>query len=314
MRRAEIGVRGHLTRALGVLIVAAIAVVEAQQPAPRDPLVREGATQKVSDHVYVIPDDNVGLVPNVGIVAGSSGVFVIDTGMGARNGRTVLNEARKIKDSGTLYLATTHVHPEHDLGAAAFPKETVFIRSEDQEKEIADTGMTTADLFASRSPIAADLLKDAKFRQANITFTDMHLVDLGGVRVRLVAMGANHTRGDTAFLVEPDGVLFAGDIVMAGQPAFASPQSSLRHWLQSLDQLDALHPTRIVPSHGRMGDASMIASYRTYLQTIQARTAALKKEGKNIEEAAQAIATELQPQYPDRNRTIGAARVAYNEQ
>jgi glyoxylase-like metal-dependent hydrolase (beta-lactamase superfamily II) len=294
--------------------VIAAAALHAQQPAPRDPLVREGVTQKISDHVFVIPDDNVGLVPNVGFVNGSSGLLVIDTGLGNRNGRTVLTEARRIKDGGTLYLATTHVHPEHDLGAGAFPRETVFIRSEDQEKEIAETGLTTANLFASRSAIAADLLKDAKFRQANITFTDVHIVDLGGARVRMIAMGPNHTAGDTAFFVEPDGVLFAGGIVMSGQPAFASPQSSLRHWLESLDTLDALHPTRIVPSHGRMGNASMIASYRTYLKTIQSRTAELKKAGKNIEETAQAIATELQPQYPDRNRTIGAVRVAYNEQ
>jgi hypothetical protein len=35
-------------------------------PAP-DPLVRENATVKLAAHTYVIPDANVGLVPNVGI-------------------------------------------------------------------------------------------------------------------------------------------------------------------------------------------------------------------------------------------------------
>jgi len=298
-----------------VVLATAVIALHAQQSAPpRDPLVREGVTEKISDHVHVIPDDNVVLVPNVGIVVGSSGMLVIDTGMGERNGATVLREARKLKDGGTLYLATTHIHPEHDLGAGAFPRETIVIRSEDQEKEIASTGLATAKLFSDRSPGWAELLKGATFRTANVTFSSEHVVDLGGVRVRMLAMGPNHTVGDTAFFVEPDAVLFAGDIVMPGPPALSTPQSNIHHWLESLDRLEALHPRRIVPSHGAMGDVAMISNYRTYFETIQSRVAALKKEGKNIEETAQTIATELQPRFPDRNRTMAAVRVAYNEQ
>ncbi len=296
------------------LLIPAAAMLSAQGPAPRDPIVREGVAQKISEHVWVIPDDSVGLVPNVGIIAGDRGVLVVDTGLGGRNGATVVKEARKVKADGPLYLVTTHVHPEHDLGAGAFPADTILIRSNDQVQEIADTGLATATAFANRSPLVADLLKDARFREANVTFSAEHLVDLGGVRVRLIAMGPNHTRGDTAMFVEPDGVLFSGDVVMAGQPGFGSPQSSVRHWLQSLDRFDALRPTRIVPSHGRMGDASMIANYRSYLRAIQTRVAALKRDGRNVEDAAQTVASELQPQYPDRNRTMGAARAAYTEQ
>ena len=296
------------------VLAAAVVSLRAQQPpTPPDPLIREGVTRKISDHVHVIPDDNVVLVPNVGIVIGTTGMLVIDTGLGERNGAAVLREARKLKDSGTLYLATTHIHPEHDLGAGAFPKSTVMIRSEDQEKEIAETGLATAKLFADRSPAWADLLEGATFRSATVTFSNEHVVDLGGARVRIMAMGPNHTAGDTAFLVEPDGVLFAGDIVMPAQPVFTSPRASVRHWLDSLKKLDALQPARVVPSHGALGDAGMIANYRTYFETIQSRVAALKKDGRNIEDTAQSVATELQGRFPDRNRTAAAARAAYNE-
>jgi hypothetical protein len=106
-----------------VLALAAGAVgLRAQTPnalTPVPPLVREGDTQKISDHVYVIPDHSVPLVPNVGIIVGQRGKLVIDTGLGPRNGKTVYNEAQKINDSGRLWLATTHTHPEHDLGASA---------------------------------------------------------------------------------------------------------------------------------------------------------------------------------------------------
>ncbi len=80
---------------IGLAASIPLLAASAQQPpaaAPVPPLVREGVTVKVSDHVYVIPDDNVPLVPNVGIVVGSRSTAIVDTGLGARNGATVMRE------------------------------------------------------------------------------------------------------------------------------------------------------------------------------------------------------------------------------
>jgi len=137
--------------------IAAVAPVHAQQPAagaaPAGPFVREGVTEKVSEHVYVIPDGSVGGVPNVGIIVGNKATLVVDTGMGKRNGEAVLREVKKVSKNETLYLVTTHVHPEHDLGANAFPASTKMIRSQAQVDEIASQGMGTADAFRSRSAV-----------------------------------------------------------------------------------------------------------------------------------------------------------------
>ena len=247
------------------LALVAGAHLAAQAPRP-DPLVRENTTQKVSDHVYVIPDNSVPMVPNVGIVVGDRAVLVVDTGMGARNGATVLREAQKVAGSKALYLATTHVHPEHDLGAGAFPATAKMIRAESQVQEIADDGLTTSERFKSMSPFNAELLKDAQFRKADITFKDSYDLDLGSVKVRLMAMGFNHTRGDTAFFVESDAVLFSGDIVMTRLPNITGPESRVQQWLSSLDKFDALKPKLIVPSHGPTGDIGMIAPYRAHFR------------------------------------------------
>jgi len=248
-----------------VVVIASLSLAAGQAPRP-DPLVRENATQKVSDHVHVIPDNSVPMVPNVGIIVGDRAVLVIDTGMGARNGATVLREAQKVAGSKTVYLVTTHIHPEHDLGAHAFPATTQMIRADAQVEEIAADGTTTAERFASMSPLNAELLKGAVFRKADITFKDTYNLDLGGVRVRMMAMGFNHTRGDTAFFVEPDAVLFSGDIVMTRLPNISGPESRVQQWLTSLDRFEALRPKLIVPSHGPLGDAAMIASYRAYFR------------------------------------------------
>jgi len=301
------------SRLVFILALIAYAVPAAAQRGPlKPPMIREGVTEKVSEHVYVIPDGSVPLVPNVGIIVGSKGTFVVDTGLGARNAETVMKEVGKVGKGGDLYLATTHFHPEHDLGAHGFPPNTRMLRSRDQQADIDEFGPDVARRFASFSNDTAALLKGAEFRKADQVFDKETTIDLGGVRVRLMAMGANHTRGDTAFWVEPDNVLLSGDVVMTTMPGFSSPYSKLSNWLRSLDRFEQLKPVRIVPSHGPHGDASMIGRWKTMMTTVQARAAALKKEGKTLDDTVKTIQDELQDRYP-RNGLAGVARAAYNE-
>ena len=304
---------------VGAMVIASFVLPavpsEAQRgPAPQGPppLVRENATEKISDHVYVIPDNNVGMVPNVGIIVGTRGTLVIDTGLGARNGQTIVREMQKVSKTPDLYLATTHVHPEHDLGAAGFPGNTKMIRSQAQIKEIADSGLETAKRFSAVSPLHAELLAGADFRKADIVFEQEHVLDLGGVRVRIIAMGYNHTRGDQAFFVEPDAILFSGDVVMTAMPNVGG--STFKQWLNSQDRFEKLQPKRIVPSHGPIGDLSLVTNYRTYLTTIQRRVAELKKQGRTIDDTTATVTAELQPKYPTAGgRLAGTIRAAYNE-
>jgi glyoxylase-like metal-dependent hydrolase (beta-lactamase superfamily II) len=289
-----------------------IATADAQRGPATPPLIREGVTEKVSDHVHVIPDASVQMVPNVGIIVGSRATLVIDTGLGARNGQAIMREVAKVSRNTELYLATTHFHPEHDLGAQGFPAHTKMLRSRDQQSDVDELGAETLKRFSSMSAFNAELLQGAEYRKADVHFDAEHTLDLGGVRVRLIAMGANHTRGDTAFFVEPDRILFSGDVVMTALPGFGTPQARIATWLRSQDRFEQLRPTRIVPSHGPMGDAALMANYRRFLTTVQTRAAALKAEGKTADQTVQMLQEELQAQY-DRNRMVGAIRAAYNE-
>jgi glyoxylase-like metal-dependent hydrolase (beta-lactamase superfamily II) len=298
-------------------ISAVTALVMLAQPlaaqTPPDPIVKTEGLQPVSPHVYIIPDNSVPLVPNVGFVIGERGILVIDTGLGPRNGSAVLEVSKKLGGFRALYLVTTHFHPEHDLGAQAFPENITLIRSNDQVKDISEFGLQLARVFSGRSAINAELLKDADFRKANVTFEEDYVLDLGGVKVQLIAMAANHTRGDTAMWVEPDRVLFSGDIAMRAQPAFASPYSTIRQWLVSLDKLEALKPAVIVPSHGPTGDTAFISGYRNYLSEVRDRTVTEKKAGRSVEQAAEAVTAAMAERFPDRGRLAGAIKAAYAE-
>src|SRR5262245_61772639 len=144
--------------AIVMLVLLAVASLGAQQrgPAP-DPLVRENATVTLAPHTFVIPDGNVGLVPNVGFVVGTRATLVIDPGLGRRNGETVLKEAAKLSRNTEMYIASTHFHPEHTTGYVAFPASAKYVNSTVQEAEFEQSGQQMITTFSGRSPLTADL-------------------------------------------------------------------------------------------------------------------------------------------------------------
>src|SRR4249920_1744655 len=114
-------------RAPSRLIFSALALalaspLAAQTPPP--PIIKTEGLKQISPHVHIIPDNSVPLTPNVGYVIGDKAILVIDTGLGPRNGAAVYEVAKKLGGDKALFLVTTHVHPEHDLGAQAFPDTT----------------------------------------------------------------------------------------------------------------------------------------------------------------------------------------------
>jgi glyoxylase-like metal-dependent hydrolase (beta-lactamase superfamily II) len=307
------------TAVIGLLILAT-STAAGQTPGgatPPPPLIRENATVKLTDHVWAIPDFNVGLVPNVGIVVGSKATLVVDTGLGPRNGEAIVREMKKVSQNADVYVVTTHYHPEHSLGAGAFTG-AKLVMTRVQQHEMTEVGKAIQDTFASRSAINKELLSGVPYPTPDILFDREHRIDLGGVHVRLLWRGpaAMHTRGDTMIFVEEDRVLFTGDVVMSQRFLAAQNTSSLKTWVSVLDELTALKPLHVVPSHGKLGDVTLIARDRAFIEAVQMRVGALKREGKSIDDAVAAVVAEIAPQYPEFGNPANAgavARAAYAE-
>jgi glyoxylase-like metal-dependent hydrolase (beta-lactamase superfamily II) len=292
------------------------ATVAGQRGGPAsDPLVRAGVTRQVAPHTYVIPDGNVGLVPNVGIVVGDRATLVIDPGLGRRNGETVLAEVAKISRHGEVFVASTHFHAEHTTGAAAFGQAR-YVAARAQAEEAASSGPQQIRTFAARSPLTAELLRDAVMPVPAVVFDDTHTLDLGGLGVRLIAVGPTHTRGDTVLVVEGDSVVFTGDVVMNQSFLSANQTSSMRAWLAAFDTIEALRPRVIVPAHGEIGDGTLVAQNRSVMQEIQKEAVRLKTAGRSADEVATEVQQNFQarhPSWPRVNGIAAAARSAYGE-
>ena len=128
------------------------------------PLQKEGATVKLSEHVYLIPDFKVGMVPNVGIIVGQRATLVVDPGMGMQNGQVVLREVQKVSKGSEIYIVNTHFHPEHTTGEVAFPPSAKVLRAAAQQQDVEEMGMKW--VAHVRQPLAGDRGSSSRTRRS----------------------------------------------------------------------------------------------------------------------------------------------------
>jgi glyoxylase-like metal-dependent hydrolase (beta-lactamase superfamily II) len=288
----------HLRSLAVVSTIIALAGVDCAQV--QTPLVASGKTREIAEHVYVIPDQRINVIPNIGIIVGRDGVLVVDTGMGPRNAETVLNEVKKITSQPIAYLTVTHFHPEHGMGAQAFPASTIVIYPTAQKIELLEKGAAMISQFSGVSPGIADLLKPVKIRMPNVTFSEEAEVDLGDFPVRLLHWGPSHTRGDEFVFLPKQSIVFGGDVVVNRFfPIMADSDSSGTNWIEILGRLENLHPAIVVPGHGAVGDVGVISAMREYLVFVRDRVQQLKSQGSSLADVEKKLEPEVRAKYKD---------------
>jgi glyoxylase-like metal-dependent hydrolase (beta-lactamase superfamily II) len=254
----------------------------------------------------------------VAIVVGSRATLVVDTGLGEKNGATVMRAEQKLAKGPILYLTTTHYHSEHTTGESAFPASTIIIRNSVQQDEVMKGLPAHMEAFRKMSAQNLDLLQSVKLRTPDVIFDKEAKVDLGGVTARLFWLGPAHTKGDELIYVEEESVLIPGDIVQKDIfPIMPNADASIKGWLSILDNVEALHPKFIVPDHGApIVDASQINTQRQYLLSLQARALELKKQGVSADDAGKTITAELKaknPDWPNPNNVAGEVLRVYEQ-
>jgi glyoxylase-like metal-dependent hydrolase (beta-lactamase superfamily II) len=271
---------------------------------PAAPIVN-GVPREIAEGVYVVPDGRVPLVPNVGIALGADRLLVVDTAMGPANGARIRAFADDLAGGRELTLTITHFHPEHGFGAQAFrDAEIVYNRS--QLDELHEKGTSYLELFRTFGEPVAEQLAGVEFVEPDEAYeTDVHLLDLGGKSVELRTWGLAHTRGDQTVWLPGERVLFTGDLVeercFAIFPYFPPDDVDVdgEKWIAVLRELEALEPSIVVPGHGEVGDASVIATAREYITQLRDETWALASAGVGVDDAAEQLDASMQARHSD---------------
>lgn len=219
------------------------------------PVDVEMKTVKVSKNVYFVqgvagvPTDNAGFISNAGFIVTSDGVVVFDTLGTPSLAARLLTEIRKITSLPIRYVVVSHYHADHIYGLQVF--------KDLGAKIIAPQG---AKLYLDSS-VADNLLETRRFELSPWVDASTHLVvpdqyidkdtqfSLGGIKFNITLLGNAHSQGDLTLLVEPDNVLFSGDLIFEGRIPFIG-QANIFNWMKALDSMRSVNVSAVLPGHG----------------------------------------------------------------
>ncbi|MFO1220420.1 MAG: MBL fold metallo-hydrolase [Burkholderiaceae bacterium] len=232
--------------------------------------------------------DNQGRIGNTGFIVGETGVIAIDTGTSYRHGQALLAQIARTTDRPVRLALITHTRPEFLFGANAFRERGIPI------------GMhrKAAQLMAARCEICLKTLKRTLGDEAmagttmfepDEVFDESHTLHTIGRPLRIVYLGHSSGPGDVAVLDEASGVLFAGGLLDERRiPDVVD--GDLAGWRRALDRLGSLPLSRIVPGHGPVASAAVIAEVARYLERLQTRVAQLLGAGASLADVPDAAA------------------------
>lgn len=207
----------------------------------------------------------------LGLVVGSTGCLVVDTGTDEEHGAEFAAAVREITPLPWT-VVITHAHWDHYLGTRAFLPAPVFAHP--RGREVIATG--TADQVAEWSaryreqgnPEMARRLAAARVVLPDRVVDPTVELDLGGRSVTLVHAGPAHTDHDVLVRVRDAGVVFAGDTVEQGAPPGVGPDATTTAWPALLDTLLAWAPRLVVPGHGDPVDGAFVRAQRAEIAAV----------------------------------------------
>jgi glyoxylase-like metal-dependent hydrolase (beta-lactamase superfamily II) len=305
------------TFVLLVLVAWALLANAGEQPPPESDSVYPPATvemklKQVSEHVYYVEGtpgvatDNQGFISNAGFVVTGAGVVVFDALGTPSLGQMLLEKIRSITDEPVVRVIVSHYHADHIYGLQVF---------EDLDAEIlAPTG---AEKYLE-SENARERLEERRFTldpwvndNTRLVYPDRYLSEgqhfrLGDVEFIVTTVGAAHSDGDLTLYVEPDRVLFSGDVIFEGRVPFLG-DANTRHWLKVLQRMEKEQLVALVPGHGAAADNpnEAIGLTRRYLAHLRDHLALAVSEFVPFSEAYEAIdwsAFEALPAFAEANR------------
>ncbi|WP_431953886.1 MBL fold metallo-hydrolase [Nocardia lijiangensis] len=243
-----------------------------------EPAVEITEVRELARDLVVVPNRNVQLVPNIGLIGGTHSVLVVETGMGPANAEKVLEFATDYAAGRKLYLTTTHFHPEHAFGAQAFSDAATYLINQAQATDLATKGAGYLEMFRGLGSSIARHLEGVELATPDIVYDDSYDLDLGGRMVRMRATGRAHSKGDQVVTIPDAEVMFTGDLVEAGQfaifPWFPPHDTDVSGigWIQVMQRLAAEQPRVVVPGHGDIGGPRLLTDVGDYLRLLRDET------------------------------------------
>jgi glyoxylase-like metal-dependent hydrolase (beta-lactamase superfamily II) len=262
-----------------VLCVASVSVPrpawsgDAQRYPPVDVVLN--ATQ-ISPSVYYvqgaagIATDNAGFVSNAGFVVTTEGVVVFDALGTPSLAAKLVGEIRRITPQPVRKVVLSHFHADHAYGLQVFAELGAAILASHGAVDYLSSDIARERLAERQRSLAPWVNEDTRLVMPHELVKEDYRFTLGDHEFLVTNLGSAHSEGDVALFVEPDKVLFSGDIIFEGRIPFLG-SANTRNWLETLKRMERVQVNALVPGHGPMAKnpKDVLTLTRSYLQYMR---------------------------------------------
>jgi len=272
---------------------------------------------RVSEHVYFVQGkagtaiENAGFISNAGFVVTPQGIVVFDALGTPSLAAKLLRKIRTISDASIKAVVMSHYHADHLYGLQVFKEQGARVYAPIGARDYLNSD-TAESLLAARRKLLAPWVSET----TQLVIPDVYIekdlrLEFGGVTLKITPLGRAHSEGDLAMMVQPDNVLFSGDIIFEGRIPFIG-EANTRNWLNTLDGLRGIKVAALISGHGPLAkepDKVIDQTYR-YLAFLRKNMQVAVDNGDVFAEAYDKIdwgGFAFQPAFFEANR-----RNAYN--
>jgi glyoxylase-like metal-dependent hydrolase (beta-lactamase superfamily II) len=224
-------------------------------------------TECYGDGVQVSPRcfavTGLGYVPpwcvNAGFVVGQHTTLVVDTGANALAAATIYGYATIARPGNRLAVIDTERHFDHiggngyfrELGAEIYGHAGIERTDGEFLSEIAEFNRQISDPARRARGEAEVYYRGTSLANPNRPIREDMTIELGDCAVE-VLLTPGHTPTNVSVYVPQDCVLFCGDCLVNGYLPNLDCGTPVdwQEWLVSLDRIELLAPSVVVPGHG----------------------------------------------------------------
>ena len=243
---------------------------------------------------------------NAGVVAGPGGALVIDTLATQSRAQRLVEAVDSLRPGPARTLVNTHHHGDHHFGNHVFGPAALVIGHELARAEMAAAGLTLTGLWPEVE------WGEVRVTLPSVTFTDRLTIHSGRRRAELIHVGPAHTTNDVVVWLPDDGVLFTGDVVLAGATPFVL-MGSVRGSLDAVAALSGLGARTVVCGHGPVAGPEVFEQTLAYLRWVERLAADGASRGLSPLELAREADLGEFGELLDPERIVGNLHRAYAE-